>query len=181
MTRADFVEHEYLTLRDEIKDSKERLFRLAGLALIGPPSVYAFVEAQGLSSLAIMALPLLVCALVLLYVAESHAIMRCGRYIKTRIEGQQDANGELLEGWETWLEKHAKGERDRRIVDKCIAYFFYTIFFLYYCAAAVLAWNVAQPMMNATLLGITTSFYAMIGLLLLVSLILGHRRAIETD
>jgi hypothetical protein len=180
MRRADFVEHEYLTLRDEIKESKERLFRLAGLALIGPPSAYVFAEAQKLHTLA-MTLPILVCSLVLLYLAESHAIMRCGRYIKTRIEGEKDNNGELLAGWETWLEERAKGERDRRVVDKYIALFFYIIFFLYYSAAVALAWDAARTLqLHSPWHEFIVGGYAALGVLLIVFLIWGYKDAIET-
>lgn len=132
-----FLKMEYQSLREEIKGGKDRIFKLAGLAIIGTPASYFIANAFNMTLLMLL-LPGFICIILLLYLSESHGLMRCGLYIKTKIE---DKIG--VEGWENWLELSEKGTRDRRLVDKLVNLVFYGLFFIYYFAAVLEARKVA--------------------------------------
>ena len=111
MEKSEFLRYEYLTLREEIKETKARIFKLAGIGIVGMPSAYFFAKAYQLEVL-VMSLPILICTVVLLYLSESRALMRCGQYIRTKIEPAIiDTHGICGTGWECWLEEKAKGDR----------------------------------------------------------------------
>jgi uncharacterized membrane protein len=138
MDKDDFLKMEYCTLREEIKETKSRIFKLAGLAIIGTPSAYFLAKALQMDLL-ILVLPGFICTILLFYLSESHALMRCGLYIKTKIESEMDN-----EGWENWLELEQSGtSRDRRFVDKLANIFFNILFIIYYIAAVFEANKIA--------------------------------------
>lgn len=140
LERSDFLKSEYDTLRIEIKDTKERIFKLAGIGLIGTPVAYFLSSAYSIDAI-ILTLPVFICTILLLYISESHALMRCGRYIRTIIEPKvKELDGE---GWEEWLETDERNERDRRFVDKLVNISFYILFILYYIASVLLAGHTA--------------------------------------
>lgn len=128
----DFLKEEYLTLRTEIKETKGRIFKLAGLGVVAMPSAYFLAKTQDIDVL-VLSLPLIICAIVLLYMSESRALMRCGKYIREKIEPNAGI------GWETWLEEVGHKEQDRRIVDKLLTIFFYFLWAVYYIASVYLA------------------------------------------
>jgi len=179
MDRTEFMRHEYVALREEIKETKDRIFRLAGLGLVGLPSAYFFAEKYQLTILK-LTLPLLICTLVLLYLSESHALMRCGRYIKQVIEPECSPSA-ACRGWEHWLEEADTHGHDRRIVDKYMAVFFYILFIIYYLASVGLAWQAAVEIGVVTAQPIVLGVYAAIGILLVYFLYRGFAHAIKTD
>jgi hypothetical protein len=179
MDRAEFVKQEYIALREEIKLSKDRIFRIAGLGLVGLPSAYFFAEKYQLTVLK-LTLPLLICTLVLLYLAESHAVMRCGRYIKQIIE-PECSKPDACRGWEHWLEEKDIHGHDRRLVDKYMAVFFYLLFIIYYLASVALAWQAAAGLGPSNAQPVVLGVYVAVGILLLYFLYHGFRHAIQTD
>ena len=84
MDKFEFVKMEYLTLKEEIKETKNRIFKLAGLGVVGMPAAYFIAKTHKIEAL-ILSLPVLICTLLLLFLSESRALMRCGAYIKESI------------------------------------------------------------------------------------------------
>lgn len=165
MNIADFRKCEYVTLREEIKETKGRIFRLAGLGIIGMPSSY-FLAATYEFEILILSLPILICIVLLLYISESRALMRCGEYIKTKIEPEINDNGKKnFKGWEHWLQEKKKGERGRRTVDKLVTVFFYILFLFYYIASVSLAVEMANSKWGVTGFAVTIGFYVGTGIL----------------
>jgi hypothetical protein len=122
---SEFSKLEYQALREEIQATKDRLFKISAIALVGLPSVSA--ASDWLKSYAlVIALPILVVATILLYLSESSALMGCGSYVKAKIEPS--------DGWEHWLSRHS----ERRRVDRLAFWFFITVFSAYYVVAAYL-------------------------------------------
>ena len=99
MDEQEFLKLEYQTLREEIKDSKARMFRV--LALGVPAFPLAQFAASRLDSLVVgLFLPLIPISLAHLYLAENHGVMRCGTYIRTRIEPRLSP----ISVWTAWTE-----------------------------------------------------------------------------
>ena len=148
MDKFEFVKMEYLTLKEEIKETKNRIFKLAGLGVVGMPAAYFIAKTHKIEAL-ILSLPVLICTLLLLFLSESRALMRCGAYIKESIESKlkKEKECDLLPlDWEHWLEKtpEGKSESERRLVDKLLTFFFYLLFFYYYIASVYLATDLAD-------------------------------------
>jgi len=144
MDKLDLLKLEYCTLREEIKETKNRIFRLAGLGVVGMPAAYFLARTYKIDAL-VLSLPILICTLLLLFLSETRALMRCGKYIKEEIEtATTDENDKMVLAWEHWLEESPKGETDRRLVDKFLTIFFYLLFFYYYVASVYLATDSAH-------------------------------------
>lgn len=138
--KPQFLRCEYLALREEIKEAKSRIFKLAVLGIIGVPSVYAIATDRNFSIL-VVSLPPIVCAVVFLYLSESLTVMRAGAYIKEAIEPNiKDEKGDVFVGWEHWLENTP----GRRSVDKLVGWFFYALYGLYYGVTSYLALELAK-------------------------------------
>jgi hypothetical protein len=138
--KPQFLRCEYLALREEIKEAKSRIFKLAVLGIIGVPSVYAIASDRNFSIL-VVSLPPIVCAVMFLYLSESLTVMRAGAYIKEKIEPSiRDEKGNVFVGWEHWLE-NASG---RRAVDQLVGCFFYALYGLYYGVTSCLALELAK-------------------------------------
>jgi hypothetical protein len=99
MSTEDFMKQQYLTLRDEIRESKARIF---WLLIIGMLLVMAagYLAAEHPSAFANAAIPFLLLGLMLSFISEQNNIARAGRYLRETVEPRiQD-----LVGWEHWLE-----------------------------------------------------------------------------
>ncbi len=132
MNKDKFIELQYSTLRQEIEDTKNRIFQIivGGSTLI--PIAQYFSQKFEITVLMI-ALPFLVVTTILLFISENNALMRCGRYIREKIECETTDYC----GWETWLEGK-KTNYDPRIVDRYLIYSFYTVSSIYFVAAVYL-------------------------------------------
>ncbi len=135
MKKSCFLEHQYTTLREEIKECKARIFKIAGFGIFVVPAVQFLSEFQNIG-VVLLTLPLLVITIVLLFLAENHGMMRCGSFIKDVIEPNV-LDDDLSSGWEHWLE--AQGHPDRRSVERYVSYGFYILFSVYYLASVWLA------------------------------------------
>lgn len=138
MEEDKFVIQQYISLREEIKETKSRIFKLAGLGIVGMPASYFLAHTYKLEIL-IISLPILICTILLLFLAESRALMRCGMYIKEQIEPIFQQQNIDFKGWEHWLQETKQGEPGRRIVDVLVVVFFYILFAFYYVASVSLA------------------------------------------
>ena len=99
MATDEFMKQQYLTLRDEIRESKARIF---WLLIIGMFLVMAsgYLAAEHPSAFANAAIPFLLLGLMLSFVSEQNNIARAGRYLRETVEPRI----ENLVGWEHWLE-----------------------------------------------------------------------------
>lgn len=131
MTGERFLELEFMTLRKEIEQTKERTFRIiiGGATVI--PAAQFLAQVYQIAVVTVL-LPFLVAIIVLVFLSENNALMRCGRYIKNEIEPKIDG----VLGWETWLEQPSPL---RRAVDKYMNYSFYLLSAVYYLLSVVLA------------------------------------------
>jgi hypothetical protein len=148
MTTEEFLKQEFITLREEIKETKRRMFLvvvlgtllvLAGAFLVEmtAPALKASDGERSMpvfyGSLGVAATPYAVLLLILLYVAEQNTILRAGRYVKEHIEPRIPDTI----GWERWLES----QRGLRGVDKAFLASFLVIFLIYYFVSVGVAAN----------------------------------------
>ena len=99
MATDDFMKQQYLTLRDEIRESKARIFWLLILGMLLVMAA-GYLAAEHPSAFANAAIPFLLIGLMLSCVSEQNNIARAGRYLRETVEPRiQD-----LVGWEHWLE-----------------------------------------------------------------------------
>lgn len=188
MTRPEFLKSEYETLRDEIKTSRGRMFTLAVGALVGIPTAYSFAEktveektdTHGL----VFSLPLLICVIMLLYLSESFAAMRAGRYIRLEIEPKiVDVTEPPLKGWEHWLEEYPRpfDKPSRRLVERFVTSFFYILFLFYYVVAATLAVNYAATQQFSSVgLAAILSVYVSVAILFVIFLLYSFKQLTGT-
>jgi len=148
MKREKFLELEYMTLRKEIENSKDRLFKImVGGATIIPTAQYVVqllkTEIDNIWAIKSL-LPFLVIIMILLFLSENNSLMRCGWYIREHIEPQITPK---IHGWENWLEQEM--EPSIRLVDRFVITGFYLLSACYYVGTAVIAahalcaqWNI---------------------------------------
>lgn len=130
MSPDEFSKQQYVALRAEISESKSRVFWLliAGMFLV---LVSGYFAAEYPSAFANAAIPFLLLALMLSFIAEESNISRAGRYLREVVEPKIGA----LNGWEHWLE--SQGERYRE-VDRAFVVGFSTIFLTFFVITATL-------------------------------------------
>jgi hypothetical protein len=173
MNKEDFKKMEYCTLREEIKETKSRIFKIAGLAIIGTPSAYFLGKALQMELFTLF-LPAFICIILLFYLSESHALMRCGYYIKTNIENEVDN-----QGWENWLEQRTESG-DRRLVDKLVNIFFNFIFIMYYIAAVFEADKIAFKILGTVTAEYIRGIYSGIFIIFIAIMIYSWPRSTST-
>ena len=123
MATDDFMKQQYLTLRDEIRESKARIF---WLLIIGMVLVMAagYLAAEHPSAFANAAIPFLLLGLMLAFVSEQNNIARAGRYLRETVEPRI----ENLVGWEHWLETKPR----LREVDHAFVLGFSVLFLIFF-------------------------------------------------
>jgi hypothetical protein len=130
MPVEEFMKQQYLTLREEIRGAKVRMFVLMVLATIFIP-VSGFLAQRFEIAYAATSMPFIVLVFMLAFVMEQNSVIRAGRYLKEHVEPHLDG----VVTWERWLESN----RRLRDADR---YFFGSVvlvFFLFYALGAVLA------------------------------------------
>jgi hypothetical protein len=132
MDRAEFERHQYIALREEVCQTKARIFYIAAIALFVVPGGQYLARTMD-AELVLLALPFLVICVALLYLSENHALMRCGRYIRLYVEEPIDD----VHGWEEWLE--SKDSCEPRNVDRYVSYSLYLLLLTYYAASVIIA------------------------------------------
>jgi len=124
MDKKEFLREQFITLRDEAKATKARLFWILALGLFGVPLItYLAENAERCQFLSPM-IPYLVIVLLVMFLAEQNALMRAGRYVREQIE----PNVGHSPGWEAWLETSPM----LRLMDKHLFAVFTLVFFAYY-------------------------------------------------
>jgi len=103
MTTEDFMKQQFLTLRDEIRESKARIFWILIIAMV-LVMVSGYLVAEHPNAFANAAVPFLLIGLMLSFVSEQNNIARAGRYLREKVE----PTIENLDGWEHWLESKPK-------------------------------------------------------------------------
>jgi hypothetical protein len=177
-----FAELQYTTLREEIRETKARIFYIAAIGLFVLPGGDYLTRTLETPSIRLV-LPLLVVCVVLLYLSENHALMRCGRYIREQIEEKHiDHKATKFTGWESWLE--SQDAADRRSVDKFVSYAFYLLTTVYYLLSSVAAYNAGDSIAKAKgmpwLPGLLIALYSALGVSLLVLLVRNIRSTTGT-
>src|SRR5687768_3492415 len=99
MATDEFMKQQFLTLRDEIRESKARIFWLLilGMLLV---MVSGYLAAEHPNAFGNAAIPFLLLGLMLSFVSEQNNIARAGRYLREIVEPRI----ENVLGWEHWLE-----------------------------------------------------------------------------
>ena len=162
MDKNTYLQLEYQTLRKEIEDSLSRAFQImvGGASLI---PVLVGIVAYYASTAILLTLPMMVVVIALLYLNQWNSIMRCGRYIRTRIE-EPIMGGE---GWEAWLESlpdEKFGGFDNRLVDSYLVYAFYLLTAAYYFATSYIAILFARGAYGPIAQWISLGAYVLIGI-----------------
>jgi uncharacterized membrane protein YfcA len=129
MSPDEFSKQQYLALRAEISESKARVFWLliVGMFLVLVSGYFAAVYPSAFANAAI---PFLLLALMLSFIAEESNISRAGRYLREVVEPQLHEHT----GWEHWLESQQR----YREVDRAFVVGFSTIFLTFFVISASL-------------------------------------------
>lgn len=128
MDTSYFRRDEFLTLREEIKATRARLFWIVAMGLFGVPMLSYFANEVRYVWLLV---PYSVLLLIVVFVLEQSNMMRAGRYIRIRLESETFQ----VEGWETWLESNLS----TRLIEKGFVACFIIIFFVYYVMTIAMA------------------------------------------
>lgn len=163
MDKKEFTRLQYVSLREEIRETKARIFKTLGFGLVVMPAAN-FVAVTYEVDVLIVLMPLLIIAVALIYLSENRAKMRCGRYIRLHVE--RDITG-MGPGWETWLEnpnRYDTGFYDARCVDKYIDYCFYILFVIYFGSSVFLAARFIRTNCGMTWQALLLGVYVPIGI-----------------
>ncbi|MCP4547962.1 MAG: hypothetical protein GY835_15975 [bacterium] len=163
MDTNTFLQEEYRTLREEIKETKSRIYKTLSYGLIVVPAAHYLAKSYELE-IVLYSTPLLVIVVALLYLSENHGLMRCGRYILLEIE----PHVEEVFGWESWLE--TQGTFDPRTVDKFVSICFYVLYLVYFTGSVYLATIRAIDRMGMLAASLILGIYSAVGLWFLIYL-----------
>ena len=122
MDQDESVSHQFKALRHEILARQIRIYWTVVIGLLGMPALTFF--ASDAHTLSMLALPFLVLVIIILFLTEQNAMMRCGRYIREHIEPKLSVDP----CWEAWLESRP----EYRMMEKNFVGSFIVVFFLYY-------------------------------------------------
>lgn len=126
MTEEEFTLQQYLTLCEEIRTSKARIFwiLILGILLVIAAGYLAAEHPQAFTNAAV---PFLLIGLMLSYITEQNNIARAGRYVREVVEPRY----ENAPGWERWLESKAT----LREVDHYFVVGFSVLFLIFFALA----------------------------------------------
>lgn len=92
---SDLRRDYFVALRNEIDQTRARIFRIFMVALIGIPVMFYFV-ATGTSRWLVLLAPLVVLLLLVMYLSEQTMLMRAAGYIREKVEASDD-------DWQHWI------------------------------------------------------------------------------
>ena len=127
MSLEEFMKQQYITLRDEIRASKARIFLIMILGTLFIPAVGYAARASS-AAYAAASMPFIILVLMLAFLMEQNAIIRAGTYLKNHVEPHIEG----ITTWETWLQ----GNRALRDTDRYFFGSFLFVFFLFYAIGA---------------------------------------------
>ncbi len=174
MDPHEFLKLQYATLREEIRETKKRIFQTMSFGLVVVPGSTILAQSYKIDTIT-LSLPVLVVVVALVYLSENNALMRCGRYIRLVIEPRI----EDVVGWEEWLEK--KAVWDPRSVDKYLAYAFYLLFLVYFVGSVFIATRFVLSEYGTLPAGVLLGGYVAIGVWFVIYLIRSIRVSTTTD
>jgi hypothetical protein len=160
-----FLFAEYQALREEILSTQRRNFQVIGAGAVLIPGINYVVHTR--AEVLATILPFVVVVVVLIYLGDTYAITRCGRYIREQIEPR------LLDdigGWECWLHRKDSDQwLSNRTTERYMTAAIALLFLMYFAASSWLAFNysVERNIVGAVVL---YCFYAAIGSWLAVHL-----------
>lgn len=123
MSTDEFLKQEYMTLRDEIRSAKSRMFLLLILGLVLMP-VAGWLAREHPNAFASAAIPFVLLIIMISFIMEQNSIVRAGRYLREHVEPKVKE----VVGWEQWLESNPR----LREVDRVFVGTFLIIFCLFY-------------------------------------------------
>lgn len=157
MTNDEFTKQQYLSLKDEIRESKSRIFWLLIVAIV-LVMVSGYLAAEHPSAFANAAIPFLLIALMLSFTAEQNNIARAGRYVREVVEPINDQ----ITGWEHWLEM----KKQLREVDHSFVVGFTVLFAAFFAISTSLTLRQLDARGHETLMWCAAAAYAMGGVLM---------------
>jgi hypothetical protein len=156
MDDEDFLLAQFTTLREEIKETKARIFKTLGFGIAIVPAAHYLGQAHDIDVI-VIALPVLVLVVGLMYLSENNAVMRCGRYIGEKIEPRTD-----VVGWEEWLS--TPDVFKKRTVDRYLFSSFYLLFLVYYAGSVFLTARLCLQNYGITFSIAIVAVYIVIGI-----------------
>lgn len=172
MEKQDFLFEQYRALRTEITATKSRLFKIISLGTVLVPGLTYLAETPGTRYVGLL-VPFVALVFAILFVADEQALMRCGRYIRERIEPRF----EDPPGWEGWLESQA----NLRVLDKCLFGCFVITFFVFYFVTSGMAieklWTSEDFRISGASMAVTGGVGYGIGALWMLLTLLHHWRS----
>jgi hypothetical protein len=165
MTKSEFLREQFLSLRKEISESQARQYKVILYGIIFLPAAN-FIGQSYKIDVIIVSLPILVIIVSLLYLSQTRAIMRCGRYILTHIEPKV---AETV-GWEKWLED-TNNPFKPRLVDRFVNYCLYLLYFIYYAGSLFLSYKFVKTEYGSIFAFILLAIYLAIGIMFLIFLL----------
>jgi hypothetical protein len=172
MTKQEILKLQFVSLREEIKESKVRMHKTLLFGLTVAPAASIFGQIKQVEVLLLL-IPLFIVIIALLYQSDGHAVMRCGTYIKNYIESEISD----FTGWEEWLFEN--GQLKNRAVDILLLSSFYLLFFIYYVTATFIASSTAKNF-GPTAHAVVTGGYSAIGVVCAVFLAMNFRSSTQT-
>ena len=144
---------EFVSLRDEIRATRSRLFKILMVGLVGVP-LLTYIGSRAEFYVWLL-LPYSVLLLIVVFLSEQSSMMRAGRYIREHIEQEGSAGPH----WETWIESRPQ----YRLVDRHYVACFMVVFFLYYFMTVGLVINLILNKEAADMSGGATFRYWLYG------------------
>ena len=151
MDPQQFLSLQYQSLREEIRETKARIFQIAAIGLFVLPGGEYLVKTLEVTLVRFI-LPLLVLCVGLLYLSEHRALMRCGRFIRLEIEPHVPGG---ITGWETWLERRSEARvasDQPRAVSDYLAWCYMLLLSAYYVTSVTMAGIAARALWPELLL-----------------------------
>lgn len=127
MSTEQFMSQQYITLRDEIRASKARIFMLLMMGTLFIPAV-GFAAKAFSAVYASASMPFIILVLMLCFLMEQNSIIRAGRYLKQHVEPHIDG----IITWENWLESNQR----LRDTDRYFFGSFLLVFVVFYAVAS---------------------------------------------
>jgi hypothetical protein len=127
MSSDEFMKQQYLTLRDEIRASKARIFVLLIMGTLLIPAA-GFAAKEFAATYASASMPFIILILMICFLMEQNCIIRAGKYLKDHVEPHIEG----ITTWESWLESNHR----LRDTDRYFFASFLLVFFIFYAIGA---------------------------------------------
>lgn len=127
MSVEEFMKQQYLTLRDEIRAGKARIFLIMILGTLFIPAA-GFAARASSAAFASASMPFIILVLMIAFIMEQNSIIRAGTYLKKHVEPRIEG----ITTWEGWLESSPT----LRDTDRYFFGSFILVFFLFYAVGA---------------------------------------------